>query len=48
MGRVIYRAGWPATGKAPYLPRSPRRGRWWVWIGPYVIGNTASWDRSEQ
>jgi len=34
----IYRAGWPATG-------TPVRNKYWLRIGPYVIGNTSAWDR---
>ena len=39
--RLLYRAGWPDR-------RGFRRmGRWWLRVGPYVLGSTASWDRSE-
>jgi hypothetical protein len=33
LGWGWYRAGWLGEGQARY-----RLGKWWVWIGPYVIG----------
>lgn len=30
---VIYRVGW-----APLVDPPVKRGRWWVWLGPYLIG----------
>jgi hypothetical protein len=32
--RFVYRAGWKERGR----PIRERFGRWWVWIGPYVVG----------
>lgn len=31
-GFMIYRAGWTTKDYAKM------RGRWWIWVGPYVIG----------
>lgn len=42
--RLAYRAGWPDRQGAK-RPRLLNRG--WLRIGPWVIGNTAAWDRSE-
>jgi hypothetical protein len=30
---LVYRAGWKERGDW-----KSRFGKWWVWIGPYVIG----------
>lgn len=35
MSRFIFRAGWKDTTTS----WRGRFGRWWVWIGPYVIGD---------
>lgn len=32
-GPAFYRAGWKERGDW-----QRRFGKWWVWIGPYVIG----------
>jgi hypothetical protein len=34
MTPIIYRAGWLGHGEW-----RNRFGKWWVWIGPYVIGD---------
>lgn len=39
MARFFYRAGYPFTG-------TPVLNKGWLRIGPYVVGNVASWDRS--
>lgn len=36
MSRFIFRAGWPGTVGWNWRKRF---GKWWVWIGPYVIGD---------
>lgn len=32
-GWVIQRVGWPSRIDPPV-----KRGRWWLWIGPYLVG----------
>lgn len=32
-GWGIWRAGWPSLEVPPI-----KRGRWWLWIGPYLVG----------
>lgn len=29
----IWRVGWPSRVNPPV-----RRGHWWLWIGPYLVG----------
>lgn len=44
---TVHRAGWPPTRRAWLDDGTVRRaGRWWLRIGPYVIGDVDSWDRS--
>ena len=32
-GWVIQRVGWPSRIDPPV-----KRGRWWLWVGPYLVG----------
>jgi hypothetical protein len=32
-GVGVWRPGWPSRINPP-----TKRGRWWVWVGPYLIG----------
>lgn len=38
--RGVYRAGWPESGTRRIWPG-------WLRLGPWVIGNTYAWDRSD-
>jgi hypothetical protein len=37
MRRFFLRAGWADIGSPSWMWRK-RFGRWWVWIGPFVLG----------
>ncbi len=32
-GWVIWHVGWPSRIDPPI-----KRGRWWLWVGPYLVG----------
>jgi hypothetical protein len=33
----VWRVGWPSRVDPPV-----KRGRWWIWVGPYLIGKPDS------
>lgn len=43
--RVVYRAGWPDLQNSKHPFRWG--GKWWLRLGPFVVGHVASWDRSD-
>lgn len=44
----VWRAGWaPTRGSVFHRGWERRAGRWWLRAGPYVIGDVASWKRSD-
>ena len=42
-GWGIVRVGWNFRPDWDKSLAQPWCGKWWVWLGPYVIGNFDSW-----
>lgn len=46
---IFWRAGWPgkvdhSKPAGRFFRNRPWRGKSWLWIGPYVIGNVKGWE----